>query len=256
MSRPDDSNLPYSLLQFYATSPYTCSYLPDQHARSQVATPPHLITTEVYSTLVRSGFRRSGVFTYRPRCDTCQACVPVRMPVAEFIPNRTQRRVWKQHSNLKMRELPLAFHADHYQLYLRYQNARHAGGGMDQDNHEQYDQFLLQSRVDTRLLEFRENGQLRMVSLIDILSDGLSSVYTFYDPDVAKASYGTYNILWQAAQTEALGLAYLYLGYWIKDCRKMSYKAAFHPLEGLVNEHWRTLSDDELNGPQPFPPAA
>lgn len=255
MSLPDDSNLPYSLLQFYATSPYTCSYLADQQARSQVATPPHLITAEVYSTLVRSGFRRSGVFTYRPRCDRCNACVPVRLPVAELRLNRTQRRVWKQHAGLAVRELPLTFDADHYQLYLRYQNARHAGGGMDQDNHEQYAQFLLQSRVDTRLIEFRDNGRLCMISLIDILSDGLSSVYTFYDPDTVGASYGTYNILWQAAQAEALALPYVYLGYWIKDCRKMSYKSAFRPIEGLVDEHWRTLDDDELTGPIPFPPA-
>lgn len=246
MSLPDDSNLPYSLLQFYATSPYTCSYLPDEQARSQVATPPHLITAEVYSTLVRSGFRRSGVFTYRPRCDTCQACVPVRLPVADFTPSRTQNRIWKQHADLVSRELPLRFDPEHYQLYLRYQNARHAGGGMDQDNREQYEHFLLQSRVDTRLIEFRDHGRLCMVSLIDVLTDGLSSVYTFYDPDAVKTSYGTYNILWQITQCAELGLPYLYLGYWIRNCRKMSYKSAFRPIEGLVDEHWQILDETLL----------
>ena len=112
---------------------------------------------------------------------------------------------------------------------------------MDEDSHEQYAQFLLQSRVDTRLVEFSEDGIVRMVSLIDILDDGLSSVYTFYDPDIPNASFGTYNILWQVAQCKAIGLPYLYLGYWIAGSRKMAYKATFRPLEGLQDGHWTTL---------------
>ncbi|MGB4064017.1 MAG: arginyltransferase [Azonexus sp.] len=245
MAQPDDAELPFSLLQYYATSPYPCSYLADREARSQVATPAHLIDGEIYSTLVRAGFRRSGIFTYRPHCDKCQACVPVRLPVAELQPNRSQRRTSKHHANLRARELPLLYYEEHYTLYNRYQQARHPGGGMDEDSHDQYAQFLLQSRVDTRLIEFSEDGIVRMVSLIDVLDDGLSSVYTFYDPDIPHASFGTYNILWQAAQCAALGLPYLYLGYWIAESRKMAYKSAFQPIEGLLDGRWIPLPKPE-----------
>ena len=241
MSRPDDSELPFSLLQYFCTAEYPCSYLPDRRAISQVATPPQLITSDIYSDLVRCGFRRSGVFTYRPRCDGCRQCIPVRLPVARFVANRSQRRSLQAHAGLAVRERPLAFFAEHYQLYLRYQTARHAGGGMDLDDHEQYANFLLQSRVDSRLIEFSEAGALRMVSIIDVLKDGLSSVYTFYDPDLARSSLGTYSILWQIDQCIANDLPYLYLGYWIRDSRKMAYKARFQPIEGLLDGLWRTL---------------
>ncbi|AUN94939.1 arginyltransferase [Pseudazoarcus pumilus] len=234
---------PYALIQFYATAPYACSYLPDRTARSQVATPGHLIDTPIYSDLVRNGFRRSGVFTYRPRCDSCQACVPVRIPVDRAAYDRNQRRVLARHEHLVAHERPLEFDEEHFALYQRYQGARHAGGGMDQDNREQYTQFLLQSHVDTRLVEFREDGVLRMVSVIDRLIDGLSAVYTYYEPDVPRTSYGTYGILWQIETCRRLGLPYLYLGYWIRESPKMAYKSRFRPLEGRIDGHWQVLQD-------------
>jgi arginine-tRNA-protein transferase len=233
------AELPIFRLQFYLTANYPCSYLSHQQARSQVATPGGLVDTVVYSELMRLGFRRSGLHVYRPHCDHCRACTPTRLRVDEFRPNRTQRRCQTRNADLEIHMKPLLYDESHYRLYRRYQAARHAGGGMDQDDREQYRGFLLQSRVDSALIEYRLDGEVVMVALVDRLLDGLSAVYTFFEPDLEQRSLGVYGVLEQVRLARELNLPYLYLGYWIADCRKMAYKRTYQPLEMLMQGRWQ-----------------
>ncbi len=225
-------------LQFYVTTGYSCGYLPNKLAQSLIASPQHLINADVYSGLIQQGFRRSGKFAYRPLCENCQECVPVRIILQDFTPSRSQKRAYKQHQNLIATILPVAFYAEHYALYAVYQRARHTTDELNQDAAEQYRNFLCQTNVESVLVEFRENKQLKMVSVIDIVHDGISAVYTFYETSDAKASFGTYNVMWQIEWAKTLNVSYLYLGYWIKDSQKMAYKQNFKPLEKLIDDEW------------------
>lgn len=253
----DLKDLPLNALQFYVTAPYPCSYLEGVRARSQVASPAHVIGPDLYGDLVQMGFRRSGAFSYRPYCDTCRACLPLRLDVDRFSPSRTQRKVWNRHSGrLAISLEPLRYVDEHYQLYLRYQRSRHVGGGMDEDSRDQYAQFMLQSQVDTVLVVFRDASthELRMVSVVDVLPEGLSAVYTFFDPTDERASWGTYGVLWQIEEARKRGLPHLYLGYWIAESPKMAYKSRFRPAEILRDGRWSALEESDATPSRPTPP--
>ncbi|MBK1683737.1 arginyltransferase [Rhodoferax fermentans] len=230
-------------IQYYSTAVYPCSYMEGRLARSQVAAPSEAIDAAKYDVLIQAGFRRSGSFVYRPQCDNCKACLSIRLPVSDFKPNRSQKRAWAKHQTLTCTVMKPTFLPDHYALYKRYQKSRHPGGGMDIDDEAQYTDFLVRSNVRSWMVEFRETvpGQsateLKMVSIIDQLKDGLSAVYTFYSPEPGQ-NYGTFNVLWQIQQARSLGLNYLYLGYWIEGCQKMNYKSCFKPYELMQNGLW------------------
>jgi arginine-tRNA-protein transferase len=234
-------------LQFYVTTAYACGYLPNKMAQSLVAIPQDLVDTKAYNNLIEQGFRRSGMFVYRPHCETCNACISVRVILKEFVTNRSQKRAYKQHQNLTANVMPVSFRSEHYDLYAKYQQARHADdiikaeSKTEVDEAEQYRTFLCQSNVESVMVEFRQDHQLKMVSVIDIVRDGISAVYTFYDTDDHKASLGTYNVLWQIEWARSLQLPFLYLGYWIEHSQKMAYKENFQPLQKLLDGEWLPL---------------
>ena len=237
-------------LQFYVTTPYKCGYLPNKLAQSLIAAPHHLVDTNIYSGLIQQGFRRSGKFAYRPYCENCKACIAIRLILDNFAPSRSQKRAYKQHANLTARILPLGYQQQHFELYTSYQALRHADEELSQQAEahrtaeiqteaDQYRQFLCKSNVESLMIEFSDaDGAVKIVSVIDVVSDGISAVYTFYDALVAKASFGTYSIMWLAEWTQMLGLPFLYLGYWIEASQKMSYKQHFKPQQKLIEGEW------------------
>ncbi len=241
MSSPKE--LPLQKLQFYVTTPYPCGYIANNLAQSLIASPHHVVDAQVYSELIKQGFRRSGKFAYRPHCEHCNQCVPVRIILDQFTPTRSQKRAYKQHNDLTAKLLPLEYHQKHFTLYQQYQSNRHPSESelsktTRNEEKEQYQQFLCQSNVESLMVEFSdEQGKIIIVSVIDIVEDGVSAVYTFYDTE-QKASYGTYAIMWLIDWTKDLGLPYLYLGYWIAESQKMAYKENFQAQEKLINGEW------------------
>lgn len=223
-------------IQFYTTSSYDCSYLSGQRARSLVAAPSHLIHSSYYGRLIDLGFRRSGTFTYRPHCDHCQACVPIRIDTLNFTASKNQRRQLKRYQHLRAARRPLVWNSEHYALYRRYQAARHAGSDMDNDDKSQYIQFLLSSHVHSYLIEFSDMDGVQMVALVDEVEQGLSAVYTFFNPDLS--GLGTFAILWQIQYCQQHHLPWLYLGYWIEQSRKMAYKTRFTPHQLFLHGEW------------------
>lgn len=225
-------------LGFFRTPPHACGYLPGKNAVTMFVDPRVRPDRDSYSLLSQHGFRRSGAHVYRPRCPTCEACIPIRVPVNDFVPNRNQRRVLKANADVSFVERPPRFRDEHFELYKKYIAARHQGGGMEDPDPASYMDFLTASWADTEFLEIRATGKLLAVAVIDHLNDGWSAVYTFFDPELDARSPGKLAILSQIDRCKAAGLGWLYLGYWIEDCRKMSYKTEYLPHQRFIAGAW------------------
>lgn len=223
------------------TTAHPCSYLDTEQARSAFIDPVFGLSTPIYSYLIAHGFRRSGDDLYRPQCPQCSQCVPVRIAVAQFKPNRRQKRCWQKNRGTAVIIKDAAFDQTHYDLYLRYQNQRHAGGNMANTGPDEYMNFLSSSWCNSQFVEFFCAGELAAVAIVDQLDNALSAVYTFFDPKFSSYSPGVYAVLWQIQHAQKLGLEWLYLGFWIADCEKMNYKNQYQPLQGFINRQWTVL---------------
>ncbi|MEN9503705.1 MAG: hypothetical protein RI964_2990 [Pseudomonadota bacterium] len=241
-------------LNLYITAVHPCPYLPEREAVNLLVDPCFNMTASMYARLLNNGFRRSGHDVYRPHCRGCSACVSTRIPVQEFQADRSQRRNFKRNLDLQVTLNYDGFKPEYDSLYRRYIRQRHFGGGMDTDSTETFASFLLTRWCNTALVEFRDQDRLLAVATVDVLKNGISSVYTFFDPDVAvERGLGTFAVLWQIEHARALGLPYVYPGYWIAEARKMRYKTRFQPIEGLIDGVWTPLSaqvdrDDQQSG--------
>lgn len=230
------------LRHFFATPPTPCPYLPNRLERKVVTLLAGDDPNALHNTLSQAGFRRSQDLAYRPACDDCNACVPVRLPVNLFHPSRSLRRIAARNRHLAMEEAPAVATREHFLLFRRYLLERHRGGGMAEMDFEDYRAMIEDTPVDTHLLEFHEpDGKLYGICLCDQMSDGISLVYSFFDPIYGARSPGTYMILASAKRAQDLGLSYVYLGYWIAQSHKMAYKARFSPMERLGPEGWTLL---------------
>jgi leucyl-tRNA---protein transferase len=231
-----------STLKLFATQPHPCSYIDGERATTVFVDPEATIDVNLYSQLSLLGFRRSGGHLYRPQCSNCQACMSCRIPVGLFRPNRSQRRCWQKNQDISISTIDQIDTLEHYNLYSRYIESRHQDGDMYPPSEEQYKAFLTSEWGATRYLELRLHGVLIGVSVCDYLDDGISAVYTFYDATLNERSLGKFAILAQIEKAKQLGLTYVYLGYWIKQCEKMNYKTDYRPLELLVNRRWLRLN--------------
>jgi arginyl-tRNA--protein-N-Asp/Glu arginylyltransferase len=231
-------------LALYLTGEHPCSYLEGTPARTLFVDPLARIDAPNFQTLLEQGFRRSGSHIYRPACPGCRACVSLRIPVGAFAPNRSQRRNFRMNAAaVTVIDRPPIFDPEHFSLYQRYLQARHAEGSMAEGTSENYRDFLIDPwGGETRLLEFRLGERLMAVAVTDLTPNGLSAVYTFFDPQLSDRAPGTFAILCQIEAAKELGLDHLYLGYWIEACGKMSYKSGFRPLEAWNGRAWERFA--------------
>jgi arginine-tRNA-protein transferase len=231
-------------LVFFATPAHDCSYLPGRQSTTMFVDPKAEVSRTLYSQLTALGFRRSGSHYYRPHCENCQACIPVRVPVAEFSPDRSQRRVWKKNADVVCALVPAAYSEQWYRLYARYIELRHKDGDMYPPSREQFMAFLVEGQTDSWFLEMTLHGELIGLAAIDRLDDGLSAIYTVFEPDMDYRSLGTFAVLWQIEEAKRQQLSHVYLGYWILECRKMNYKSRFKPIEQFTDNRWQVLDSN------------
>ncbi len=233
-------------LTFFASAAHDCAYLSGKSAVTVFADPETAMDVSIYSVLAEIGFRRSGSHVYTPHCPACQACVPARLPVASFQPNRNQRRTLNRAIDFSINIGEAVFNDEAFALYQKYISHRHAGGGMDNSSPEKYLEFLSCDWSHTEFVQFRWQDQLIAVAVQDVLTHGLSSVYTFFDPDFSSISLGRYTLLWQIAETRRRQLPWLFLGYWISDCRKMLYKQEYRPIELFQRGYWQRYDKSQI----------
>lgn len=231
---------------FFATAPIPCPYLPGRMERRLVAELGSLGASAFHDALSQAGFRRSHRFAYVPVCRNCTACATVRILVADFQPTRSQRRVLSRNEDLSVAHAPPRATHEQYGLFHAYQISRHAGGEMERMDFFDYQALVEDTPVDTTVVEFREgDGRLIAACIADRVADGFSAVYSFFDPTMPRRSLGTHMILCLVERARAVGLPHVYLGFWVADCTKMSYKVSFQPLEAYTPEGWRPLRLDQ-----------
>jgi len=226
-------------IQLYLTAEHECSYLPGRMATNIVPDPNLAMDMNIYSQFLRLGYRRSGNHVYRPHCRGCNECMPCRIPAAHFSPRRTQQRCLKRNNDLSLHITEAAYTDEYFELYRDYLNARHGDGEMANPAPEDFKQFLYTNWSNTHFFEVRKQQRLLAVAVTDITPIGLSAVYTYFDPAEAKRSLGSFCIMQQIEQARRMQLPHLYMGYWIRNCQKMKYKADYQPMEIFDDEHWQ-----------------
>jgi arginyl-tRNA--protein-N-Asp/Glu arginylyltransferase len=232
-------------VNIYQSYPYPCGYLPNRVATTYFVDPAFPKTAALYDELAQQGFRRSGDHVYRPQCKECQACLAVRLLVRQFTLHRNQRRVWKKNQDLTVSMVAPTFNLEHFNLYCRYVAARHQDD-KDEPTPVKYLEFLTSRWSRTVFYEFRLEKQLLSIAVVDYVENGLSAVYTFFDPDYPARGLGNYAVLWEIEEAKRLNFKWIYLGYWVKDCQKMNYKTNYQPLEYYSENKWHLFNIDDF----------
>ena len=217
---------------------HPCGYIDGESSQSLFIHPSFPLSLSIYNQLIAQGFRRNGNEVYAPHCPHCSACIPARLSIKDFKPNRRQKRCLKKNIDTQIIIKPAIFEQAHYEMYLRYQQARHTEGSMANANPNDYLNFLSSHWCETIFAEFSINDELAAIAVIDQLETAWSAVYTFFDPKFSSYSLGVYAVLWQIEEAYKQKKDFLYMGFWIKSCKKMTYKCDYQPIQLLIDNQW------------------